>query len=90
MNNFKEKRVYVVGPQIEYANFINNHILVDNISDADIVLFTGGEDVTPSYYGCKKHRTTVNNIKRDKYELSEFNKISKDQLAIGICRGLTA
>lgn len=83
-------KVFVVGTAYNYANFIDNCELVKDIESADIVLFTGGEDVTPSIYGCRKHRTTICNKERDTYEMEVFKKIRKDQLAVGICRGLTA
>ena len=82
------KKVYVVGNDINYANFITGVKLVDNIEDANIVLFTGGEDVDPSLYGCEKHMTTYSNIERDLYEKEIFEKIKPNQLALGICRGL--
>jgi putative glutamine amidotransferase len=83
----KDKKIYVVGGAIEYAKWINNYTLVDSLEDANIVLFTGGEDVDPSIYGCEKHRTTCSNINRDLYEKEIFEKVRKDQLCIGICRG---
>lgn len=83
----KIRKIYVVGNQYEYANFINNKELVNNIEDADIVIFTGGEDVDPSLYGCKQHSTTYSNIHRDLEEKKEFEKIRPDQLAVGVCRG---
>ena len=52
------KKVYVVGEAINYVNFMTGVKLVNAIEDANIVLFTGGEDVDPSLYGCKKHYTT--------------------------------
>jgi len=82
------KKVFVVGPAKHYSRWIENHELVDNIEDADIVLFTGGEDVDPSLYGCKKHYSTSSNIKRDEEEKAVFEKVRSDQLCIGICRGL--
>lgn len=83
----KTKKIYVVGSQLHYANFIIEHDLVDNIEDADIVVFTGGEDVHPSLYKCKPHPTTYANLQRDIAEMTEFNKIKPNQLVIGICRG---
>lgn len=82
------KKIYVVGNSIEYASWIEDSKLVDSINDADIVLFTGGEDVDPSLYGCKKHPSTYSNIDRDRQEQKVFKHIRKDQLALGICRGL--
>ena len=55
---------------------------------ADIVLFTGGEDVDPSLYGCEKHPTTYSNINRDLEEKAIFEKVKPHQLCLGICRGL--
>ena len=82
------KKVYVVGIQKHYADFINDVELVDNITDAEIVIFTGGEDVDPSLYGEEKHRTTFSNKLRDLEEVEEWNKVSTNQLVVGICRGL--
>lgn len=82
------KKIYVVGNSIEYASWIEDSKLVDSINDADIVLFTGGEDVDPSLYGCEKHYKTYSNIDRDIEERKWFKMIRPDQLALGICRGL--
>ncbi len=81
-------KIYVVGGADNYVNFIENVQLVDKLEDAQLVVFTGGEDVTPSLYGCKKHRTTRSNLDRDKREQDIFNKINpKKQVCLGICRG---
>lgn len=79
--------VFVVGGALGYANFLENVSLVDNVEDADVVLFTGGEDVSPSMYGCKKHPTTYCNLTRDLEEKEIFNKIKPNQVALGCCRG---
>lgn len=81
------KKIYVVGNATYYANFIKDHELVSDLKEADIVLFTGGEDVDPSLYGCEKHSTTYSNLERDLYEKAIFEQVSEDQLVIGICRG---
>lgn len=83
----EELKIYVVGGDVHYASWITGHKLVDNIEDADIVLFTGGEDVDPSIYGKAKHPRTFSNIERDRAEIAEFEKIKPNQLALGICRG---
>ena len=82
------KKIYVVGNAKMYSRWINNHTLVDNIEEADIILFTGGEDVDPSLYGCEKHYTTYSNINRDLYEREIFQQVKSNQLCLGICRGL--
>lgn len=84
----KTKKVFVVGDATEYANWIEGCILTDNMEEADIVLFTGGEDVDPSLYGCEKHYTTYSNVKRDLAEKAIFEKVRPEQLCLGICRGL--
>lgn len=80
-------KVFVVGGALGYAQFLKEVTLVESPKEADVVLFTGGEDVTPSLYGCKKHPTTYCNQSRDNAEKKVFNKMRKDQIALGICRG---
>lgn len=81
------KKVFVVGHDVLYSKWIKDHQLVDSIEDADIVMFTGGEDVDPSLYGCERHDTTYSNIKRDLAEKAAFEQVKPHQLCIGICRG---
>jgi gamma-glutamyl-gamma-aminobutyrate hydrolase PuuD len=81
------KKIYVVGGWDDYASWINDHVLVDKVEDADIVLFTGGEDVDPSLYGKEKHYTTFSNLSRDLEEKEIFEKVRPDQVCLGICRG---
>ena len=82
------KKIFVVGSALNYASFITDSILTSDMNEADIVLFTGGEDVNPALYKTRSHPTTSYNEKRDKAEVSVFKKIKPTQLAIGICRGL--
>ena len=86
--NKEDMKVFVVGNMTNYANWIKNCELVSNIKEANIVFFTGGEDVTPSFYGCKKHPTTYCYPNRDAYEKEIFDQVSVNQLVIGVCRGL--
>lgn len=81
-------KAYVVGGSNNYVNFIENVELTDKLEDAKLVVFTGGEDVTPSLYGCKKHESTCCNPIRDEYERDIFNKINPNtQVCYGCCRG---
>lgn len=80
-------KVYVVGGATGYARFLEDVTLVDSVDDAEVVLFTGGEDVDPSIYGRERFHTTYSNLKRDLEEKEIFKRIRKDQLAVGICRG---
>ena len=81
------RKVYVVGEAKHYANFIQDIEHTDNLDEADIVIFTGGEDVNPKLYGAKMHPTTYCDPKRDAYEVEIFKKIKTNQLVVGICRG---
>lgn len=80
-------KVFVVGGDIHYINWIKDAKLIDDPRKADIVFFTGGEDVDPSMYGCEKHFRTYSNIARDKKEKAVFDRLSENQLVIGVCRG---
>ncbi len=81
-------KIYVVGRYGKnYPCWIKDYELVDNQRDADIVYFTGGEDVSPDLYGCKKHESTNNNPARDEYEKACFDAMKPNQIAIGTCRG---
>lgn len=57
------------------------------IHKSDVILFTGGEDVTPSFYDAIEHKTTYYNTTRDNYEMEIFKKIPLGVLKVGICRG---
>lgn len=57
-----------------------------NSEEADLLQFTGGEDVTPALYGEGKHPTTDNNPDRDAFE-SDVYHYYIDKPKAGICRG---
>jgi GMP synthase-like glutamine amidotransferase len=61
---------------------------VDEIESADLVVFTGGEDVDPSLYDKRRHPTTSSNLARDIYE-KEYYEMARElnKAIIGICRG---
>lgn len=82
------KKIFVVGPSKHYSFWIDDHELVDNLQEADIVIFTGGEDVDPSLYNCEKHESTFSNLHRDLEEKAIFEQVQPHQLCVGICRGL--
>lgn len=83
-----ERRIYIVGGWgTEYANWCEGRI-AKNMTDADLVLFTGGEDVTPSLYNKRPHHTTGNSRARDAQEVSEFRAaLELKKPMLGICRG---
>ena len=83
-------RVLIVGAGFGYAGMFveNGYDVVSDISDADLVQFTGGEDVHPSLYNHAIHPKTYTNSLRDVQEEALF-RVAKS-LGIpcaGICRG---
>lgn len=84
----KERKIYVVGSYRNYSNWMQGSVIVNNIEDANLVVFTGGEDITPSLYGEKANPQTSFNLIRDQEELKEFKKAQELGIpCIGICRG---
>lgn len=57
-------------------------------AEADLVCFTGGEDVSPELYGDVKHPYTHNNAYRDEKESKIFKACKELGIPmVGICRG---
>lgn len=82
-------KIYVVGGNTDYANWISNVELVDSPENADLVFFTGGEDVHPSIYGKKDiGHLCFTSLTRDKYEKKIFDSLRPNQYCLGVCRGL--
>lgn len=89
------KKVLVVG-DVNYASFLRDKEYTaikykDSLSEIDnveIIIFTGGEDVSPSLYGVGQHFLTQNNRKRDELEERIFRyAITQGKFLIGVCRG---
>lgn len=83
-------KVAIVNPNSQYIRMFQERgwEIVDKIGDADLVQFTGGEDVTPAYYGALPHPTTYCNPTRDAFEKAIFERcISGGVPMVGICRG---
>lgn len=56
--------------------------------DADLVLFTGGEDIDPSFYNETPNPHTYTNPQRDNFELMHYKYFKNKEIPmIGICRG---
>jgi len=85
-----DRRIYCMG-DTKYAEWLKNYMYVEIVSDidkCDIVLFTGGEDVTPSFYEEPSHPHTCSNISRDENEKKIFEIARKsNKKMLGICRG---
>lgn len=84
------KHVYIVNGGGAYEGLFNRigYYTTRKIEEADLVVFTGGEDVSPDLYGARKHSTTFNNEARDRYEADVFSIALKLEIPmVGICRG---
>lgn len=59
------------------------------VDDADVVVFTGGVDVDPEYYGAERHKMTQTpNKDRDFYEKAVYEEaLEQGKIMFGICRG---
>lgn len=81
---------------LDYVSYLNQKYEVivhktndvKNPKDIDLVLFTGGEDVGPQYYGQEMGKYTHTNSNRDKKEIETFDKFRGYSFILGICRGL--
>lgn len=81
-------KVYVVGGDTNYANWMPNVKVVKTLEAADLVLFTGGEDVDPSMYDEPMGKWTGSNLHRDVAEKKIFDEaLAAKKKMIGICRG---
>jgi GMP synthase-like glutamine amidotransferase len=60
-----------------------------SIEDADLIVYGGGSDVSPEFYGQKPiHQCGYPDIKRDEYERNIFNRAKELGIPqMGICRG---
>jgi gamma-glutamyl-gamma-aminobutyrate hydrolase PuuD len=82
------RKIYVVGNAKNYAAPFKNFEVTDNFDESDLVLFTGGEDVDPSFYGQTADKSTHFNTDRDLREKGVFYKCCvAGKPMLGICRG---
>lgn len=69
-----------VTPNVKY--------LLHEPKSVDLVLFTGGEDVHPNFYGGVDCGISYTNLKRDSYEMALLDFCVKHNIKMtGICRG---
>jgi gamma-glutamyl-gamma-aminobutyrate hydrolase PuuD len=83
-------KVAIANGSSTYGKWINDDIeVVSFIKDADLVIFTGGPDISPGLYGEKrKHSFTVVNEKRDKSDIFLYEKaLEFNKPILAICRG---
>lgn len=82
-------KVAIVGPDYEVGMMFlkRGHKLV-HYDEADLIQFTGGSDVDPSYYGEERHASTYSDPKRDGRESHIFHSLKEEgKKFAGICRG---
>jgi gamma-glutamyl-gamma-aminobutyrate hydrolase PuuD len=85
--------VYVAGDRHEQAAFANMLVRakctkVDTPEEADLVIFTGGEDVNPLLYNQSRHATTLFDSARDLEDAALFDMCLRDGIPMfGVCRG---
>lgn len=81
-------KVFVVGMSTSYANWFPR-ILVNTMEEANVVLFTGGEDINPELYGEQEAYQTYFSPGRDAREVEAYKKaLSLGKNMWGTCRGL--
>lgn len=85
--------VFIAGDTIEEATFAEmfarSHCKqAKSIIEADLVVFTGGADVEPAYYGEKTHPKTHFLTNRDDYDIGIYVMCLENGIPmLGICRG---
>ena len=83
INNIK---IFTIGNE-DYGNWMSYNSVKDLLK-ADLVVFTGGSDVSPSIYEESAHPTTNCDAARDFREIDLFNLCVDNKIPImGICRG---
>lgn len=84
-------KVFIVGPDWGINSMFRerNYLVMNDINNSDIVVFTGGSDIGPNLYGQSLNRKTSPWPDRDKKEVAIYEYTSKqqDKHFIGICRG---
>lgn len=82
--------VLIVNGSSDYRKLFEDmaHKMVHHLEQAQLVVFTGGADVTPSLYGDAAHPWTGNHSERDESEMKIFDYCQAKKIpTVGICRG---
>lgn len=85
----KEFKLFVVGNDTSYVQNLTDLVEVtQSFAKSDMALFTGGADVSPSFYGESRHPRTHSDIERDRDEERYFKgAVELGIPMLGICRG---
>lgn len=84
------KNVLIVNGWHDYSLMWESmgYAIINDIKEADVICFTGGEDVNPQFYGHTAHHTTHYNTYRDVKEAEIFEYAQDLYIPmVGICRG---
>jgi gamma-glutamyl-gamma-aminobutyrate hydrolase PuuD len=83
------KKCCIIGGNWQVQNLMEvlGYSAVDAPDDADLLVFTGGADVTPRLYGDIPHRTTSYDLYRDMAEKAIYDEYVNKVPMVGICRG---
>jgi gamma-glutamyl-gamma-aminobutyrate hydrolase PuuD len=85
-----QRRVFVVGGDgLVSAMFeLEGWLLAQNVEDSDFVVFTGGADVPPKYYGENPiPGTRCNPWREEQEEVTYHQAVASGKALVGICRG---
>lgn len=83
-------KVFIINGNGQYERMfiVNGWEVVDNVAEADLVQFCGGEDVNPALYGQEVHPRTFYNEQRDVIEAQYYELAKRNGKPMaGICRG---
>lgn len=84
------KKVYIVDGDSLIASMFRKQgwEVTADFDSADLIQFTGGEDVSPHLYGEERHPSTYNSEARDRKEIEVFERAQDaNKPMAGICRG---
>lgn len=80
-------KVYITNKAYYYAEILPNYEIVASVESADLIIFTGGADVSPKLYGEENVYSYCDNV-RDLDEEKVFKKAIENNIpCLGICRG---
>lgn len=82
--------VYVVGKNVHVERMFmyEGADIAEDINTAELIVFTGGSDVSPALYNQTSHRKTVSDPVRDRKEAAIFDfAVKNNKGMLGICRG---
>lgn len=82
-------KVYFAQGNTHYGNWFPFDVkVVDSVEEAELVVFEGGEDVSPELYDEPAHPYTYSNMDRDLREMEVFKTaLDLNIPMVGVCRG---